>query len=297
MSRSRIDRVRAAFDRAAPRYEESAVLQREVTERLIERLQYIKVRPRRVLDLGAGTGTGTRALRAQYPDADIVALDCSPAMLRELEAGAGFRERWRRRIVTVCADAHALPFPEHSFELVFSSLTLQWCENPGRVFEEIFRVLKPGGALVFSTLGPDTLRELRDSWAAADPGGVHVNRFIDMHHIGDMLLAGGFADPVMDMEHITLTYKDVAALLRDIKQIGANTVLDEDAGPENGPQNGRQRGLTGKGRLAAMRQAYASYRSSEGLYPATYEIVYGLAWGRDPAVQAMKFIPPEALGR
>lgn len=291
MSRSSLDRIRAAFDRAAPGYEKSAVLQREVTSRLAERLQYIKVRPRQALDLGAGTGTGTRALRKLYPGAGIVALDCSPAMLRELESGESFWESLRGRTVAVCADAHQLPFPDRSFELVFSSLTLQWCEDPQRVFREIFRVLQPGGALVFSTLGPDTLRELRASWAAAD-AGTHVNDFIDMHILGDMLAETGFADPVMDMEHITLTYRDVGGLLRDIKEIGANTVLDAGDSGENGP-----RGLTGKGRLAAMRQAYESYRTAEGLYPATYEIVYGLAWGRDLEVQAMKFIPPEALKR
>lgn len=290
MSRSRLDRIRAAFDRAAPAYEEAAVLQREVTERLLERMQYIKVRPGRALDLGAGTGTGTRALRGQYPQAEIVALDCSSAMLRELESRQGLRERWRGRTFAVCADAHELPFPDRGFDLVFSSLTLQWCENPEQVFREIFRVLKPGGALLFSTLGPDTLRELRASWAAADPGGRHVNEFIDMHIVGDLLVETGFADPVMDMEHITLTYRDVGALLRDIKRIGANTVLEGEGAAE-------RPALTGKGRLAAMRRAYEAYRTPEGLYPATHEIVYGLAWGRDPAVQAMKFVPPEALKR
>jgi len=290
MSTDHKDRIRAAFDRAAPRYEESAVLQREVTSRLCERLQYIKVRPQRVLDLGAGTGTGTRALRKQYPKAEIVALDIAPGMLRQLEARTGWLERWRSRTLTVCADAHELPFPDHSFELVFSSLTLQWCASPAEVFREIFRVLRPGGALVFSSLGPDTLRELRASWAAVDAGR-HVNDFIDMHLIGDMLVEAGFADPVMDMEHITLTYKDAAALLRDIKRIGANTVLDGAADPAAS----RPRGLSGKGRLDAMRRAYEAYVTADGLYPATYEIVYGLAWGRDPAVQTMRFVPPEAL--
>jgi malonyl-CoA O-methyltransferase len=289
MSRSRLDRIRSAFDRAAAGYEKSAVLQREVTSRLIERLDYIKIKPRRVLDLGAGTGTGTRALRKTYPAAGIVALDCAPGMLRQLEVSEGLLERWRGRTLTVCADAHELPFADHSFELVFSSLTLQWCEQPMRVFQEIFRVLKPGGALVFSSLGPDTLRELRDSWATVDTG-THVNKFIDMHLVGDMLVETGFADPVMDMEHITLTYQDVTALLRDIKRIGANTVLDP-AGAVLG------RGLTGKGRLAAMQQAYAACCTAEGRYPATYEVVYGLAWGRDPAVQTMKFVSPDTLKR
>jgi malonyl-CoA O-methyltransferase len=285
MSRSRIDRIRAAFDRAAPGYEQAAVLQREVSSRLLERLQYIKITPRRVLDLGAGTGTGTRALRRQYPRAEIVALDCAPAMLRQLRSQAGLWDRLLKRTPTVCADAHRLPFPDRSFELVFSSLTLQWCEDPSQVLREAFRVLRPGGALVFSTLGPDTLKELRASWAVAD-GSAHVNEFIDMHLIGDMLVEAGFADPVMDMEYITLTYKDVTDLLRDLKQIGANTLLAGGSGHEVARHS-----LTGKGRLAAMRKAYAAYRTGEGLHPATYEIVYGLAWGRDPAVQPIKFIP------
>ncbi|HEY3488066.1 MAG TPA: malonyl-ACP O-methyltransferase BioC [Gammaproteobacteria bacterium] len=283
MSRSNFDRIRAAFDRAAPAYEEAAVLQREVTTRLLERLQYIKLKPRHVLDLGAGTGTGTRALRRLYPQALVVPLDCSGGMLRQQESQLGFWGGLRNGGLGVCADAHSLPFRDRSFELVFSSLTLQWCDDLPRVWREIFRVLKPGGALVFSSLGPDTLKELRESWAAVD-GAPHVNQFLDMHHVGDMLVHTGFADPVMDMEHITLTYKEVTELLKDIKRIGANTLI-ADVG----------RGLTGKSRIVAMQQAYAAYRSAEDLYPATYEIVYGLAWGRDPDVQPLQFVPAENL--
>jgi malonyl-CoA O-methyltransferase len=274
-------RIRAAFDRAAPQYEEAAVLQHEVTSRLVERLQYLKLKPQTVLDLGAGTGSGTRALHKQYPSAQIVALDCAPGMLRELKARAGF---WRKPL-TVCADAQQLPFRDGTFELIFSSLTLQWCLEPGQVLQELFRVLKPGGAVLFATLGPDTLYELRDSWAAVD-GAAHTNHFMDMHHLGDGLVAAGFGDPVMDSERIVLTYREVGGLLRDIKQIGANTLLDADNQIKN---------LTGKMHMRAMHKAYEAYRNADGLYPATYEVVYGLAWGRDPNVRPVSFVPADQL--
>jgi len=259
--------VRASFDQAADRYDEVAVLQREVANRLLERLDLVKLRPRRVLDLGAGTGWCTRALAGRYPKAKVVALDLAPAMLRRA------RDRfsvWSRRFGGhgfVCGDAERLPFADASFDLVFSSLTLQWCTDPDGTFAQLRRILRPGGLLMFTTLGPDTLRELRASWAAVD-GDVHVNTFFDMHDVGDAMVRAGLADPVMDMETITMTYRQVPRLLSDLKVLGAHNVNE-----------GRTRGLTGKGRLKAMMRKYEEYRTEAGVLPATYEVVYGHAWG------------------
>lgn len=263
-------RVKASFDEAAERYDEVAVLQREVANRLLERLDLVKIRPRRVLDLGAGTGWCTRALAERYPKAAVVALDLAPGMLCRAR---GRFSAWTRRFGRhgfVCGDAERLPFADDSFDLIFSSLTLQWCTDPDGTFAELRRVLRPGGLLMFTTLGPDTLKELRASWAAVD-NDVHVNTFLDMHDVGDAMVRARLADPVMDMEVVTVTYGKVPQLLSDLKILGAHNV-----------NAGRSRGLTGKGRLKAMMGHYEQYRTEAGVLPATYEVIYGHAWGPEP---------------
>ncbi|MCG5515599.1 malonyl-ACP O-methyltransferase BioC [Ectothiorhodospira sp. 9100] len=257
-------RVRATFDQAAASYDEAAVLQREVCSRLLERLQWVKLDPARVLDAGAGTGQGARGLRRMYRGGRVVALDLSPAMLRATARGAG----WWRKPGLVCADVESLPFAEASFDLIFSSLTVQWCNDLDRALAEFRRVLAPQGLLMFTTLGPDTLVELRRAWEVVD-GCAHVNAFMDMHDIGDALVRAGFADPVMDVERMTVTYPDVRGLMRDLKAIGATNAL-----------SGRGRGLTSPGRLRALETAYEEYRQ-EGLLPASYEVVFGHAWVPD----------------
>jgi malonyl-CoA O-methyltransferase len=261
--RYRIDRsaMRAAFDGASETYDESAVLQARVREELIDRLSLVALEPGVVLDLGAATGSAARSLAQRYPAALIVALDVSPAMLR----------RAASRSLVVCADATRLPLATASVDLVYSNLMLQWCDEPDAVFAEAHRVMRPGGFLSFSTFGPDTLSELRAAWSAAD-GFSHVNRFIDMHDIGDALVRAGFTEPVMDVERVCLTYPDVLALMRDLKAIGAHNVTI-----------GRARGLTGRARLARMTEAYEPRRQA-GRLPATYEVVYGAAWrGQEPS--------------
>ncbi len=254
--------VRRAFERAAARYDADAVLQREVGKRLESRLELIRQVPARVLDVGAGTGLATRDLMKRYPKAQVFALDVAAPMLRL----ARRRAPLFRRLHCVVGDAEALPFRADSFELLFSNLTVQWCHDLDRVLRGFLRVLAPGGLLMFTTYGPDTLRELRTAWAAADDYN-HVNAFYDMHDIGDALVRAGFADPVMDVEHFTLTYAGVHDLMRDLKAIGAHNVTA-----------GRPRGLTGRRRLAAVERAYEAYRGADGRLPATYEVVYGHAW-------------------
>lgn len=254
-------RVRRSFGRAADAYDAAAVLQARVREELLGRLDLVRLEPVAVLDLGAGTGHASLALKRRYPSSRVVALDVAEGMLRS----ARRRQTLLRRFVRVCADAIALPLRDASVDLVFSNLMLQWCNDPDTVLRECRRVLRPGGLLTFATLGPDTLIELRRAWAAAD-GLVHVNRFIDMHDLGDALVRSGLAEPVMDVERITLTYADVGDLMRDLKTIGARNA-----------NAGRPKGLTGKGSIARMSAAYEEVRR-EGRLPATYEVVYGQAW-------------------
>lgn len=272
----RIDktRLRQRFDRAAERYDEAAVLQHEVAGRMLERLELIKIDPRVILDVGCGTGRGTAALMARYRKARVLALDLAPGMLRQTRR----RLRWRRRLSVVCADAERLPLADARVDLLYSNLTLQWCNDVDAVFAGFRRVMRAGGALMFSTFGPDTLKELRACWEQVD-GHTHVNSFIDMHDIGDALLRAGFADPVVDMEMITVTYRDARTLMQDLKCIGAANVTA-----------GRARGLTGRARMQAVEQAYERFRNAQGLLPATYEIVYGHAWAPEAP-------PPSAPGR
>ena len=248
--------VRQAFNAAAGTYDAAAVLQAEVRSRLLERLEAVSVAPARILDAGAGTGQAAPGLAARFPDADLLLLDLADSMLREA-GGRGWP--------AVCADAARLPFGPGAFGLVYSNLMLQWAPDLDRALSEFRRVLTGGGLLVFSTFGPDTLAELRAAWASAD-GYTHDNRFIDMHDVGDALVRSGFAEPVLDLEHFTLTYPDLRALMGDLKAIGARNLTA-----------GRSRGLTGRGRLAAAEREYERWRR-DGRLVSTWEVIYGIAW-------------------
>jgi malonyl-CoA O-methyltransferase len=254
--------VRQSFHRASSRYEAAAVLQARVGDEVLERLDFFKLSPDVVVDLGAGTGRITGELKRRYRRASVVALDIAPGMLRE----ARRHMKLFRRFDRVCGDVRQLPFVDARVDVAVSNLMLQWCDDLDTAFREVRRVLKPDGLFAFTTFGPDTLRELRNAWAAVD-GFSHVNTFIDMHDIGDALVRAGFTEPVLDVERMTLTYPDVLSLMRDLKIIGAHNVTE-----------GRRRGLTGRG---ALRQVEAAYEASrrDGRIPATYEIVYGAAWG------------------
>jgi malonyl-CoA O-methyltransferase len=253
--------ARRSFESAAAAYDQAAALQQEVGQRLLQRLDLVKIQPDRILDLGSGTGQCIPDLLARYKKAQVVALDIALPMLWR----ARKRGRWLRKPRCVCADAERLPFADSSFDLVFSNLMLQWCVELEVVFTELQRVLRPGGLLLFTSFGPDTLHELRGSWQQVD-GYSHVNAFADMHDVGDALLRTRFADPVMDVERLTVTYADVWKLMRELKQIGAHNVT-----------LGRPRGLTGKARMQRLVGAYEHYRS-QGVLPASYEIVNGHAW-------------------
>jgi malonyl-CoA O-methyltransferase len=170
----------------------------------------------------------------------------------------------------VCGDIIALPLAGVSFDFAWSNLALQWVNDLPRAFAEFRRVLRVGGLLSFSTFGPDTLREIRSAFAGVD-GRTHTNRFVDMHDIGDMLVQAGFADPVMDMEHITLTYASPRAMLAELKAIGASNRT-----------RGRPKGLMGRARWQQVIGALERLRGDGGRIPATFEVVYGHAWKGEP---------------
>ncbi|MGI9228657.1 MAG: malonyl-ACP O-methyltransferase BioC [Gammaproteobacteria bacterium] len=255
-------RIRRNFDTAAAGYDKVAQLQRVVGTRLLERLDHIRIKPALSLDLGSGTGFVGRHIAARYRRGRVIQLDCAPNMLRQARQQA----RWffsRQRYV--CADAEFLPLRDTSIDLAVSNLMLQWVVDPQRSLQECLRVLQPGGLFLFSSFGPDTLSELRQSWRAVDDH-IHVNAFMDMHDIGDGMIRAGFTEPVLETERFTLLYQDVRSLLQELKSLGAsNTNL------------GQRKSLTTPAMLKRMTEAYQR-QCSEATLPATFEVVYGHAW-------------------
>lgn len=248
------------FSRAANTYNQAAIIHQEVGMRLLDRLDLIKLDPGVILDLGSGTGFFAPHLTQKYPKARIVKLDIAENMLR-FSNKKNFAQH-----TSVCGDGEYLPLKNHSVDFVFSNCVLHWFVNPQKVLAEIRRVLKPEGLVLFSTFGPDTLQELRESFSIIDRN-THVNTFMDMHHIGDMLIQTQLLDPVMDMEIITLTYQNLMGLIQDLKNTGENCVNREES-----------IGLSSKGTIDKLINAYEHYRTRDGLLPATFEIIYGHAW-------------------
>jgi malonyl-CoA O-methyltransferase len=252
--------TRRAFARAAATFDAACAVHDEIRARLLERLDYLRVDPRIAVDVGCATGRGALALAERFPAARVIALDSSIAMVRAARA--------RVPPFVVAAEAERLPLAAGCAQLLFASLVLPFCD-PRAVFAEASRVLADGGLLLFATLGPDTLQEVRRAWAAVDRG-IHVHAAFDMHDIGDLALAAGLVDPVLDADRLVLTYADSAALFRDLAQCGAVNVAA-----------GRARGLTGRGRWAAFEGALRDAQRAERL-EITVEIVLGHAFGRGP---------------
>ena len=278
--------VRRTFERAASTYDAAAIVQAQAREELLARLDYVALEPRLVVDAGAGTGRSSLALKRRYPNARVVAVDLAVAMLR----ASGRRAWWRRAgdFDRVCGDLERLPFADASVDLLFSNLALPWCD-PDRALAEARRVLAPRGLLSATTLGPDTLRELRAAWAEVD-AGAHVSPFVDMHDLGDALVRAGFVQPVLDVERRTVQYAGFAELVADLRASGCRNVLAS-----------RTRGLTGKTKARALRAAYERERR-DGRLPASCEIVYAHAWAAaTPAAAAPRgdgaVIPFETVRR
>ncbi|MDW8469461.1 MAG: methyltransferase domain-containing protein [Burkholderiales bacterium] len=253
--------ARRRFERAAPTYARASRLEAEIGARMLARLDYVKLAPRLVLDAGSGPGQWARALARRYRGATVIALDFALAML----ARRGLRRWLGGTPLAVCADFARLPLRAASLDLVWSNMALHWAAAPQAALAEFARVLAPGGLLTLSTLGPDTLKELR---AAA--GEARVHRFADMHDVGDALLACGLADPVIDMEYVTVAYADAATFLADLRASGQTC-----AAPE------RPRGLAGRGFRARLERALEALRR-DGRIEITYEVIYGHAWKSAP---------------
>jgi len=254
--------ARRRFDRAAATYRAAARLETEIGTRMLERLDYMRVSPQRILDAGSGPAPQAAALAKRYPGALLLALDFSLPMLRQARAlGWLARLRGARRPLAVCASLGRLPFAANSVQLLWANMVLHWADDPRAALAEFQRVLAPGGLLMLSTLGPDTLKELR---AAA--GDARVHRFADMHDVGDWLLAAGFSAPVMDMEALTLEYRGLPALLADLRASGQTSARAD-----------RPRGLAGKHLHATLAPAGSR---------ATFEVVYGHAWKGAPRKSA-----------
>lgn len=255
--------IQRRFSRKATRREIDTSVEDEIGTRLLEHLDPVKAMPRRVLDLGTGTGVGLSALSRRYPQAEITGLDFSLPMLKA--AAKRLSERVTN-INFVCADIEQTGLASSSFDLLYSNLTLNWCNDFDAAIGEFHRLLRPGGLLTLSVLGPDTLCELRESWAQVDEQP-HVHRFPDMHDIGDSLQRTGFADVVVDAERLTLEYQTMARLLTDLRDWGVGNVC-----------RGRKNSLTGRARFEAMKAGYERLRNTNNALPASCEVAYVHAW-------------------
>ncbi|MCI4567925.1 malonyl-ACP O-methyltransferase BioC [Lysobacter sp. CFH 32150] len=269
--------VRRAFSRSAAHYDDAAKLQHEVEARLLESLDYLddpalaREPPQVVLDLGCGPGRASAAMRKRWPRARVVAIDLALPMLREAgKRSGGWRHALQKPIDRICADVRALPLAESSVDVLFSSLCLQWVEDLPAAFAGFRRALKPGGLLLVSTFGPDTLIELRSAFAQAD-SVPHVSPFASIAQFGDALVHAGFRNPVLDRDEFISTYPDLPALMRELRAIGATNALAS-----------RRHTLTGRARFAAAAAAYEHERRSDGGLPATWETITAMAWAPEP---------------
>ncbi len=263
--------IAQSFSKAAATYDDAAFVQKEIGNRLLERLDLLKTPPSTILDVGAGTGYITRLLQQKFIKSKIIGLDLAQGMTTFAKSKQPWH-LWKNKPFYVCGDTETLPFANNSFDLIYSNFTLQWCFNLQQVFSEFKRVLKPNGMIFFTTLGPQTLIELRNSWRKVSEF-THVNDFTDMHDIGDILLNAQFSDPVMDMEMITATYPSVKQILSDLKATGARNM-----------NAGRANGFSGKTLFKKMIQAYDTFKLADGTYPVSYEVLYGHAWLKESLV-------------
>ncbi|WP_454780226.1 malonyl-ACP O-methyltransferase BioC [Legionella sp. WA2022007384] len=254
--------ISKAFNHHAAEYERAAKVQQEIGVRLLERLQYLNMKPQRILDLGCGPGFFSYELSQMYPKAQVVGLDLAQLMLIQAQKKQG----WRRKWPLVAADMVHMPFVTGAFDLIFANQVIHWGGPLQRVFRELNRVMNANGCLMFTTLGPDTFKELKHAWSGVNQHA-HVNEFADMHDVGDCLMSEHFLEPVVDMELLAVHYETLPQLLQALKAQGVINI---------NPQ--RNQGLTGKMAWRQFEQNYSTLQTDKGKYPLTYEVVYGHAW-------------------
>ena len=252
-----IDRcaVEKSLAAAAWTYDSNARIPNLIADRLLDRLDFVRLNPTRIMDFGMRTGYTMRHLKKRYNTAStVVGMEFSLPMLLQGRDG-------------VVGEYTSLPFSDYSMDLIFSNLTFHWSANLRKTLEECRRVLKPKGLLLFSTMGPETLKELRESFSDEK---WHVHAFYDMHDVGDILTYLNFLDPVIDMEQLTVNYSSIFQLLKDLKLTGAHNAA-----------KGRCRGLTGKMQWQCMLKSYEAQRNESGTFPVTLEVIYGHAFGAE----------------
>ena len=254
--------IKKSYERAAKSYDQAAILHEEVLKRLLHRLQYIRHQPATVIDIGCGTGKALNGLQKTYPKSKIVCQDLAYSMLQQARQQYGFLRK--KRVVN--SDMEKMPFAKDSFDLLFSNLALQWVNDLSGTLHEFARIGRSGCLLMFATFGPDTLKELRESWLEVDQNS-HVHEFVDMHDIGDAMMAAGFSQPVVDAETIRLEYRELRQLFDDLKNTGAS----------NASKN-RSRGLMTPAKSKRLQQSYRRLGYDNDKYIASYEVVYGHAW-------------------
>lgn len=288
--------LRQAFDKRASKFSTVDFLAREVTQRMQAHLALIKIAPESIADIGCATGRALSELQQTYPKAQIIGLDWSTKMLAQAaiystrySIATRLRHYLRRQhIALVQADWSCLPLARGSIDLLWSNLALQWTQFPHQAIAEWAQVVAPNGLLMFSTLGPDSLKELRQAFAHTDTQA-HTLRFTDMHDLGDMLVNSGLANPVMDAEYLTVTYATPEKLLDDIRRFGVY------------PQH-QQKGLKGRQWYRRLYQALDAQRNEAGLIPLTFELIYGHAWqptrlSSSPDKDGIVHLRPEQIGR
>ncbi|WP_299194449.1 malonyl-ACP O-methyltransferase BioC [uncultured Amphritea sp.] len=247
--------IAESFSRAAVSYDSVAQLQRRIGHNLLAQISPSSADV--VMDLGCGTGYFAPLLTEQVKPQQLVCLDLAQGMLRYAR-----QTRETPNTLWLCGDAESLPLADNSVDLIFSSLAIQWCEDLAALFSEAARVLKPGGRFLFSTLGPNTLHELRDAWSVVD-SYQHVNRFISYTALQTCAARHLQKVSLIETEELLL-YDQLRELTAELKGIGAHNI-----------SAGRQNGLTGKARVIAFKQAYEQFRRPDGMLPATYQVFYG----------------------
>lgn len=258
--------IRRRFERAAGSFDSADFVHAAMREGLLSRIEPLLVEAKIVLDLGTGTGSANRALLKRFKPARLIAVDLAHNMLLKARA----KRSWRSRTAFAQASAGALPLAGESVDVVFANLLLPWLDDPTPVFSEVARILRKGGVFAFSTLGPDSLQEVRRAWAQVNDDHEHVNRFADMHDLGDGLVNAGLRDPVLDVDRLSVSYESCDRLFSDLTAVGARNTLHQ-----------RDSALTGKGPFAGMVSALES-TATDGKISLDLELVYGHCWGGGP---------------